>query len=225
MSNNTSNQNLASICFNHIKNDIIQAVLKPNQKLKVAYFQEKYSTAQSAIREALSRLVTCGLVEAVDNKGFRVASISINDINDVYQTFTQIEILALMQAIDKGNQAWHASIVAALYELEQIETKTSKIEFATWSLYNSKFHKALISGCNSPLLLTIRNDIYNRFDRYCNIAFSLAKKDLSINHAEHRELAQAVISGNKEKTEKIITHHINGPLNEVISILQKNNSI
>lgn len=217
-----SESTLAQQCYEQLQNEIIQGILKPGEKLKVEPIKQRFGIGQSPVREALSRLAAFGLVEIEENKGFRVSSISEADIRDTYQIFTDIENRALQLAMERGDDAWEAGIVSALYSLGLIETKMTVDSYALWAERNYDFHVALISGCKSPTLLEIRKALYMKFDRYCRIAYQLTKDDLLSNHKEHQKLAEAVIQRDVKKAQALMTHHINGALEDVIKNLKKN---
>lgn len=212
-------------CYEHIQEMIINGTLAPGQKLKVEELKSQFGVGQSPIREALSRLVTSGLVEMHDNKGFRVARVSEADVRDTYRTFLQIELLALMQAIEFGDDAWEAGIVAALHQLALIENKKGPVAYADWLKRNYAFHVSLITGCNSPLLLELRAMVYRRFERYCYIAFTILPSELELNHKEHKQLAQSVLQRDAQKAQELMEHHILGALEDVVKMLKKNQVI
>lgn len=213
---------LAVQCFESMQNAIVEGAFIPGQKLKVEELKRKFGVGQSPIREALSRLVDSGLVEALDNKGFRVTEISEADIRDIYQTFFEIEMLALTRSMQFGDDVWQAKVVAALHHLGLIENKLEPVPYSVWVERNYAFHLALIEGCRSPLLLKIRADVYRRFDRYCRISFNVSNTDLQVNHMEHKKLAEAVLKRDVKLTEKLMKHHLFGSLESVIKVLKKN---
>ena len=98
----SSESTLSQQFYEQLQNEIIEGILKPGQKLKVAPIKERFNIGQSPVREALSRLASFGLVEIENNKGFRVSTISEADIRDTYNTFTHIENMALSLAIEYG---------------------------------------------------------------------------------------------------------------------------
>jgi DNA-binding GntR family transcriptional regulator len=220
-----SDVSLVEQCYDLLQKEIIEGVLKPGQKIKVEPLKEQFLVGQSPIREALSRLVAVGLVEAEENKGFRVACISEEDIRDTYRTFTQIEILALTQAMQEGGPEWEASIVAALYRLSLVENNTKAVSYEQWVEANSNFHISLIAGCNSLTLMEIRKRLYLKFDRYCKIAFSLTQNALEANHEEHVKLAQAVLQRDNKVVQQLMVYHINGALEQVIEKMKQNKII
>lgn len=220
-----SDSTLAQQCFEQLQNEIIEGILKPGEKLKVEPIKERFSIGQSPIREALSRLVAFGLVEVEENKGFRVARVSEEDIRDTYQIFAHIENLALELAMKHGDDAWKASIVGALYKLSLEEQKKGPISYALWAERNYDFHLALISGCNSPILLQIRRDLYMKFDRYCRMAFKFTKHNLLANYQEHTALAEAVLNREVKKAKALMECHILGAVDDVIKQFKLNNII
>ncbi len=214
---------LALQCYEQLQDDIINGTFAPGQKLKMETLKQRLKVGQSPIREALSRLVASGLVENQGNKGFRVAQVSETNIRDIYRTFFQIELLALNQAMELGGDAWEASVAAALHHLALVETKLEPVSYQIWAQRNYAFHVALISGCNSPLLLHIRANLYLCFDRYCRIAFNISNSQLHLNHDEHKKLAEAVLERNTKKARELLQSHVFGALEDVIKTLKKSN--
>ncbi len=213
---------LAIQCYEYLEENIINGTFTPGQKLKIKDLKELLNVGQSPLREALSRLIASGLIQAEEHKGFRVSRLSESDVRDTYNTFLHIEMLALTQALQIGDDAWEASIVGALHQLALVETKKEPVAYAVWTKQNYAFHVALISGCNSPLLLHLRAEVYRRFDRYCRISFTLSHDKLSFNHEEHKKLATAVLQRDEKTALELMTDHIMGALEDVILTLKKN---
>lgn len=221
----TSESTLAQQCYEQLQNEIVEGILKPGEKLKVEPIKERFSIGQSPVREALSRLVACGLVQAEDNKGFYVAAISEADIRDTYDTYARIETTALAMAIERGDDAWQADIVSTLYSLGLIETKGEIPSYAVWAERNYNFHVALIAGCKSPTLLEIRRMVYMKFDRYCRMSFHVSKDSLSVNHQEHQKLAQAVLQRDIKEAHALMEYHIMGAIEDVVKKFKENHLI
>lgn len=215
-----NNANLVQQCFEQLENDIITNVLVPGEKLRIEMLKKRFGVGQSPLREALSRLVASGLVTVKHNKGFYVAPISENDIRDIYETFNLIENLTLQKSLEHGDDRWAATIVASLYELSLAETQKKIIDSKTWQERNYAFHLALVSGCNSPALLQIRNELYKRFDRYCHMSFSVMKHSLEHNHKAHQELADAALKRDATKACNVMNAHICGSLENVVQALK-----
>lgn len=221
----TSESTLAQQCYDQLQSEIIEGILKPGEKLKVEPIKERFSIGQSPVREALSRLVACGLVEVEDNKGFHVAAISEGDIRDTYDIFARTETMALAMAIEHGDDSWETEIVSTLYRLALVETKDEFPPYSVWAERNYNFHVALIAGCKSPTLLEMRRMLYMKFDRYCRMSFHLSKDALLVNHEEHKKLAEAVLQRDTKKAQALMTYHITGAIEDVVKKFKENSLI
>ena len=104
---------LTSAVLERLRADILSTKLVPGQKLHIAGLAKQFSVSLTAVREALSRLVADGLVQASDQRGFRVSPVSSADLEDVTRTRIDIESLALRRSIERGDQAWLVSVEQA----------------------------------------------------------------------------------------------------------------
>lgn len=213
---------LAEQCFLQLQDEIIQGIFLPGEKLKIEPIKERFAVGQSPVREALCRLTALGLVQTEENKGFRVAMVSQADVRDVFAVMTAVELLALEWAMKHGDAEWEAGIVAELHKLSLVELVSQPGSYELWSKRNYDFHLALISACNSPMLLELRRNIYLKFDRYCQMSYQFMKrKTLPVNHEEHKKLVDAVLKRNVLKAQDLMKRHINDSLEDVIEQFRK----
>lgn len=219
MDKNMNNDSLVNLSYEKLKEGIILGDFEPGEKLRIEKLKSYLGVGPTPIREALSRLTATGLIEAAPNRGFYVRLVSLEEVHDIYSTFTKIELLAMEQAMKLGDSSWEAGIIAALYKLSLIE-KSSNIVFQDWLKANYEFHYAIISGCKSRALLKIREDLYQLFDRYCHLSISLKKVSFSANHKDHEELAKAVISRDFNKAAQLMNRHLRVSLNLVVEKLE-----
>ena len=218
----TLDSTFAQQCYEQLQLEIIQGICKPGEKLKIEPIKNRFGIGQSPVREALSRLAAFGLVEVEENKGFRVAAISERDIRDTYAVFTEIETLALVWAMERGDEEWETQIVAQLYRLSTVELSASPVSPMLWAQRNYDFHVALISGCNSKTLLEIRRHLYMKFDRYCQMSYR-SNYSAHGNHRAHQELADAVLKRDIIHAKALLCEHINAPLEDIIAEFKQHN--
>src|SRR5260370_12700583 len=62
------------------RKEIINGTFAPGSKLALKDLAERYQAGVIPLREALSRLCASGFVDAVDQKGFRVAEVSLEEL-------------------------------------------------------------------------------------------------------------------------------------------------
>jgi DNA-binding GntR family transcriptional regulator len=88
-----------------LRRNIVEGVLAPGSKLRIAALAEQLSVNPGAVREALSRLTAESLVTAKAQHGFRVSEVSIDEIKDITWTRIQIETIALRESMSHGSIA------------------------------------------------------------------------------------------------------------------------
>jgi len=197
---------LTDRCFETLQGEIIRAELLPGAKLKVKELATRLGVGATPIREALSRLLTTGLVCAEGNRGFRVAEAHPEEVADLRRTFFQIESMALSEAIERGDEQWESAIAGALYPLRKLELSTPSYE--KWAAANNHFHRALVSGCGSRALLEIRDLLWQRMERTIWLSFKNLEGPLKMNHEEHAALCSAVLDRNKKRALELLKAHI-----------------
>src|SRR5438132_9546483 len=93
-------QNLTQAAYEGLRADLLACRIPPGSRLKIQELCTRLSVSLGAIREALSRLTSEGLVVAEPQRGFRAAPISAEDLSDLTRTRIKIESLCLRRAIE-----------------------------------------------------------------------------------------------------------------------------
>jgi len=197
--------------FEALRAEILDCRLRPGTRLHVAALARRFAVSQSAVREALSRLVADGLVRAIDQRGFRVSPVSPKDLQDVTATRIDIESLALRRAIELGDAAWEAEIVASLHVLQRAtppRVSDMGASLPAWTQLHERFHRALVSTCGSSWLLRFRKTLYEQSERYRSLTVTHAADDRDVAR-EHAALAGAVLDRDAEHAVALLGDHFN----------------
>ena len=115
----------ASLAYTRIRADILAGRRAPDEKLKIADLAAVLAVSPGAIREALSRLVPEQLVVSRDQRGFVVAPLSIEDLEDLTDLRCELEAIALRRSVARGDTNWEASVLAAAHRLRRTLMATS----------------------------------------------------------------------------------------------------
>jgi len=179
-----------------LRDDILCGKWKPGQKLRIEELTATYAVGGSPVREGLSRLTALGLVTASGQKGFSVATISVDDLLDLTKTRIWIESLALRSAIEAGDRTWEAAIVSAAHMLGSEQPKIYRNHLLgydrQWEKHHRAFHAALVAACTSPRLLSFREVLYDLSDRYRQLSVRKGNPTRNVK-AEHASLMEAVL--------------------------------
>ena len=194
-----------------LREEIICGNLAPSTKLRIDLLRQTYGFGASALREALSRLVADGLAECEPQRGYWVAPISREELNDITVARQTVEVEALRQSIRFGTLAWESGIVAASHSLERVETSMTKATpetIAGWEQANRQFHMALIAGCPSRWLLRFTSSLYDQWQRYRHrtvLRRAIPRRGLS---TDHKELIRLTLAREADPACAALSRHI-----------------
>ena len=68
-----ASRTLIESAYAELRDDIIEGVLAPGEKLRVEHLKDRYGVGAGTLREAITRLVSDALAVAEGQRGFRVA--------------------------------------------------------------------------------------------------------------------------------------------------------
>lgn len=202
-----SAKSLTTQAFERLRNDILGGQLRPEMRLRIQALSERYGIGATAIREALSRLVTDGFVESEDQRGFCVARVSREELTDLTHTRVEVECLALCSAITNGDLEWESGILSAFHRLSKTPAPSTPELHASWAAAHQQFHEALIAGCSSPWTLRLCRLLYDQSERYRNLAERYTSKQNRDPIIEHREMMDAAMSRQADKAAQLLREH------------------
>ena len=199
---------VGSSTYEHIKKDIIYGNLAPGSKLKLDGLKKQYDASVSTLRETLNRLSSDGFVEAAEQRGFFVRSVSREDLAEIANLRILLECSALKTSIENGNADWEGNLVAAHHKLKLIEQKMLSGDYSqkeTWKRYDWEFHKTSIEACNSQNLMSLHAIIFDKYLRYQMLVITDRGKDAAL---EHQQIFDAALSRNSSSAIEALERHI-----------------
>jgi len=216
--------------YGSLRADILSGRLEPGARLPFADLTDRYGASMGALREALQRLAEQGLVINEPQQGFRVQSLSIDDLRDLTQARCEIEGLALRYSIAHGDLAWESEIVAALYALERtpmnappdgdtshadpdaegsgggVLSEEGGLLAEDWAAAHSRLHLALYAACPNQRLKSMASTLRDAAELYRH--WSAQSKNPRDTNAEHKGIVDAVLARDTEKAVRLLELHL-----------------
>lgn len=202
--------NLTQGAYEQLRADLLACRILPGSRLKIQELCNRLSVSLGAIREALSRLTSEGLVVAEPQRGFRAAPISRADLQDLTQVRIEIEGLCLRRAIEVGDVDWEARLVAAFHRLSRTPERAAADPARSsdeWAEAHAAFHTALADGCDSPWLLRLRGQLYDQSERYRRLSVPLTTQTRNIGE-EHQRIVGAALARDADKAVALLSAHL-----------------
>ena len=193
-----------------LRHDVVCGKLAPGERLRVEHLKDQYEVGAGTLREALSLLVSDALVTSEGQRGFRVAPISMADLEDVTNTRVMLETEALRQSIRHGDAQWETALVQSYELLCATERNLAETGSVRWERRNKAFHEALIAGFNSTWSKYLLSILYRHAERYRNINFRLTAAHASGRdvHKEHEAIFRAAVDRQEARAALALEAHI-----------------
>jgi|SRR5690348_757903 len=207
---------LGEAAYQRLRADIVVGTFKAGEPLRLEALRQRYGLSFSPLREALMRLQSERLVASTALRGFSVAPLSRQEIEDATETRILIESEALRRSMRNGDDDWEAAIVAAFHALSlqvdrqsKMSGKAEKADLFAMEERHHHFHRALISRCRSLRLLELAEQLYvetqrYRLPNYFGGALGKRRRDAT---AEHRQIMDATLRRSEEAVRLLAEHY------------------
>lgn len=192
--------------YDIIRQDIICGRHAPGGRLKIETIRKEYDCGATPVREALSLLTADGLVARVDQRGFRVAEVSVIEFDELLAIRCFAESRALRLAMERGGTEWEEQIVLARHRLLSRPAwgEDGPIN-PDWESHHQAFHMALISACGSRTLKRLCRQLYDENLRYRHIA--RLKASFRSAEREHQMLADVILARDADRAVDMLVEH------------------
>jgi DNA-binding GntR family transcriptional regulator len=195
-------KSLTAAVANALQQDLVAGRYMPGEKLPIVRLAKDYGVSPGAVREALSRLISEGLVEFNEQRGFRAAPVSPAALLDITRTRIMID-----------DVDWEAEVLAIQHRLANCvvreEHDPSKVR-EEWQRLHRIFHRTLIAACGSSWLMRFHDLLFDQTIRYRSVAaaYELQRQDLRSGAAgEHARIVEAVIARDADAAAAAIEKH------------------
>lgn len=191
---------------NEIRNAILHGLFAPGEQLRSATIGERWSISQTPIREAFQRLAAEGLVVHSSQRGVRVAPVSLQDVEELYELRLMLEPIALRRSLERADDAWEREVREAHEQLCNW-TGNGSADVSRYDNPHRRFHAALLARCDSDWLLRIVHMLAQQCSRYRPLAWS-SRGGAPPDVHDHDPLLQACLGRDIEAAVRLCLEHL-----------------
>ena len=167
---------------------VMEGELAPGEHLRIGSLAATLGVSPTPAREALMQLEREGMVTADPNRGFFVAQLSTQEIQDLFPIVWTLECLALeTQGVPHEGQR---SELRAANQALRTESATPGEAVAK----DERWHRALVRECGNDVLLSEIARYRRRIDRYEH-AFMRVSGRVSTSVEQHDHILAALERG------------------------------
>jgi DNA-binding GntR family transcriptional regulator len=204
--------NLTAEIASNLRRLIAEGNLLPGTHLVESDVAEKLGVSRGSLREALCILESEGLVNRLPGRGSFVAKISERDIREIYSLRTIMEKEALRLAVDRITQKDVEDLESILDLMFLAAEEGDNAEVLDLDL---KFHERIWEIADHSRLKSYLDEIAVHVRMYVAIQTS-QYESLSVGISDHRQLLDAINSGDADTATKIIVEHLQVATNTLL---------
>ena len=187
-----------------IRDLIIEGQLAPGARIPERELCDLFHISRTPLREALKLLASEGLVDLRHHRGATVSTITVRDVDDMFQVMSALEALA-------GETAAAHAPDNAIAEIEALHRRMlahhARRELSEYFRLNQQIHERLIEAAGNPVLTHIYRGLNTRIRRARYMAnLSQDRWDQAV--AEHEEILQALRARNGERLGRLLREHL-----------------
>ena len=178
--------------------------LGPGDKLTEAVMAERLGVSRGPVREAFRVLEEAGLVRLEKNRGVFVRQVPLEEALEIF------DMRAMIEAHVGSNLAGNATLeqLAHLQSLiDQMDKTVKAQDEAAYYRLNIAFHESMVTFSGNKKLL----GMYQKLTRELSLFRRRKLADhslLATSVNEHREMLQAIRSGNANKAAETLRQHV-----------------
>jgi DNA-binding GntR family transcriptional regulator len=211
------------LVYYDVKKKIINGHFKPGEVINEERLAYELEISRTPIREALQRLVIEELVVRQNNGRLKVAPITIEEAQEIFQVRSLLEGLVTREATINATE----NDITKLQQLTQILVEAAENDQREFVVtYGSNIHSYLYTLSGNRTAIKILNQLNDHISRYRRLAPIEDDERSKIAAMEHQEIFEVISKKDYINAENLMKQHINKSLSAAITSIKnhlKNN--
>jgi DNA-binding GntR family transcriptional regulator len=186
-----------------LRRAIVTGELRPGEQVLQDALAERFGVSRVPLREALKILEGEGQVTYRPHRGYFVAELDLDDLREVYRIRDLLESEAIRVAVGQITAEELAAVADAHVDVEAASVRGDLVAMTE---ANRRFHFQLIGAARMPRLTRLVRVLWDATDVYRSLYYADTAHRAAV-HDEHREVVEAVRSGDAERAVELLRTH------------------
>jgi DNA-binding GntR family transcriptional regulator len=187
-----------------LRERILSGFYAESEPLRQDALATNLGVSRIPVREALRQLEAEGLVTFSPHCGAVVSSLSVAEIEELFELRGLLESELMKQAVPRLTDD---DLALADAILDAYEAAFERRDIAEWGALNWRFHSSLLAAADRPLTLGVLSRLHNQSDRYTRMQLALTHGESRATD-EHRTILAAARKGEVDRTSALLREHI-----------------
>lgn len=194
----------ADLVYEYLHEQIINGTYRPGQRMTLADLSGELGLSHMPVREAMLRLEREGLLVSEPHKGMRVARLSLQDAQELFEIRCELEGLSAFRAAKSGEPDLVADLVAINADFADAFERQ---DFTAMGSANWMLHRRMLHAAGSAQLMRVLEDHWATSQRYRS-GYQLIPGRAHHTIAEHDAIINAIRKGDPEGARTAARAHI-----------------
>lgn len=208
-------QTVASMTLEALRERILRGDFPDGEPLRQDALADELGVSRIPVREALRQLEAEGLVTFNPHRGAVVSTLSLEEIQELFELRADIECDLLRRAIPRTSVE---QLDRAIEVLDEFDDALADEEATRWGPLNWQFHAALYAPANRTLTIGVLQKLHQHSDRYFRMHVLIAHGGPTASK-EHRAIVEAVARQDIETAATLLRAHILGAGRSLLRLL------
>jgi DNA-binding GntR family transcriptional regulator len=190
--------------YETLRESILDCDLKPGESVSQPDLIDRFGLRAAAVRYGLTRLAQEGWVSVVPKKGWVVASITLQDVDEVFRLRLELEPTCMRWVAGRID----AKLLDSLKKLcRQTYSPGNHKSEKRFLRANRDLHLALVDAAGNRRLSRIMRDLHDEALRMFHVCLKLRDQTTVWQH-QHDDLLDAIYQGHGAEAEAIMRDQI-----------------
>jgi DNA-binding GntR family transcriptional regulator len=187
-----------------LADDITSGALEPGADLDEQELADRFGASRTPVREALRHLASIGLVEIRPRRGVVVASLSQDQIVDMFEVSAEIEVICVRLAVNRMNML-ECSQLWRLHEESEAMIGNAAVD--AYDRFNYSFHEAIYRATHNSFLAIQALALRERMAAFRRAQLRASNRT-SQSRREHEDILNAMRRGDAEEAARCMRVHM-----------------
>jgi GntR family transcriptional regulator, rspAB operon transcriptional repressor len=201
--------------YGFVKARITEFALKPGEYIQDTQIASELKISRTPVREAFHRLENEGLLVYEARRGWKVYTLSLEDIREIFDVKIVVEGMVARRAAESRNEELQEALRNTVQRMQQADQAD---DIDSWLEADARFHDIVFTMAGNARARRITANLNDQWHRL-RIGFVTMKGRIKQSVGEHEGIADAILTSDADQAEFRMRSHLTNVRDDLISLL------
>lgn len=202
--------------YDYIKSQILNLGYKPGMVITDTQIASELNISRTPVREAFHRLENEGMLISEAHRGWRVYTLSLEDIHEIFDIKVVLEGMIARSAAECENEKLRNMLKQTLEEMKEA---TNNNDPKAWYDADVALHDTLFEMTSNDRAYRIITNLNDQWHRV-RIGFAALEGRMERSTNEHIAFVEAIMERDGDEAERQMRIHLNNVRGELVRLLE-----